>query len=372
MHTAEIATGKAAPMAWRPTGGVRLQRTCACGGTPGPDGECAACRAKRLARLQRSAAGAGPATAPPSVHEVLRSPGRPLDPAIRAFMEPRFGHDFSRVRVHADARAAASAKDVRARAYTVGPDVVFGAHQYAPQSLAGRMLLAHELTHTLQQPDMPQAAIASSKLRVSAPSDPGEQQAERMARRVVSGQPDRPGQVQASARPTLLQRAVDYDECTTAEEAVVLGSHNHAMSMITNAVTKLNSYNGTTPTAVKTALDTHFHSSGTGLASWIAFNLNWLKGQAVSPTYECQKPQEGSLLGWAMWCVPWTDIELFPLWFAESSIDKRANTMIHEWVHRYGCNFDLGYEWESGYSGHGTLRALLNADPWAHLVYDLR
>ena len=62
---------------------------------------------------------------PPIVHEVLHSPGQPLDPATRAFMEPRFGHDFSTVRVHTDARAAASARTVNALAYTVGRDVVF-------------------------------------------------------------------------------------------------------------------------------------------------------------------------------------------------------------------------------------------------------
>lgn len=175
-----------------------------------------------------------------------------------------------------------------------------------------------------------------------------------------------------SAESNLLQRAVSYDECTSAEETVVLASHNRAMSMVTNAVTKLRTYNGTTPADVKTALDTHFHSSGTILAAWIAHNLDWLKGESNSPTYECEKPQVGSRLGWSMWCVPWTDIELYPLWFAQSDIDQRARTMIHEWVHRYGCNFDLGYEWEEGYSGHGTLRSLLNADPWAHFVYDIR
>jgi hypothetical protein len=130
--------------------------------------------------------------APPVVHDVLRSPGRLLDSATRAYMEPRFGqvfsspgaagglrivpphdasereahslaagfasarvagigHDFSRVRVHADARAATSAAAVNARAYTVGSDIVFGHGQYAPSTVEGRRLLAHELVHTLQQ-----------------------------------------------------------------------------------------------------------------------------------------------------------------------------------------------------------------------------
>ncbi|MET0647360.1 MAG: DUF4157 domain-containing protein [Pyrinomonadaceae bacterium] len=92
-----------------------------------------------------------PSEVPSVVGEVLSSPGEPLDAAARVFMEPRFGHDFSRVRVHADAKAAESARSVRALAYTVGNDVVFGAGQYAPGASAGRHLLAHELAHVVQQ-----------------------------------------------------------------------------------------------------------------------------------------------------------------------------------------------------------------------------
>ncbi|WP_438001722.1 DUF4157 domain-containing protein [Sorangium sp. So ce185] len=103
----------------------------------------------------------GALEAPPAVGEVLRSPGRPLAPVVRAFMESRFGHDFSEVRVHDDAAAAASARAVRAQAYTVGRDVVFAAGMYAPDRHAGRRLLAHELAHVVQQsrsPDLGQGA----------------------------------------------------------------------------------------------------------------------------------------------------------------------------------------------------------------------
>jgi hypothetical protein len=89
--------------------------------------------------------------APPSVLEVLRSPGRTLDPATRAFMEPRFGYDFSRIQVHSDAAAQQSARDMNARAYTVGQNIVFGCGQLAPGTHEGQQLLAHELAHTLQQ-----------------------------------------------------------------------------------------------------------------------------------------------------------------------------------------------------------------------------
>jgi hypothetical protein len=77
--------------------------------------------------------------------------GQPLSESARGFFEPRFGHDFRHVRVHADARAAESARDIDALAYTVGQDIVFGAGQYAPESAGGRNLLAHELTHVVQQ-----------------------------------------------------------------------------------------------------------------------------------------------------------------------------------------------------------------------------
>jgi hypothetical protein len=104
-------------------------------------------------RLQRKAAG-GPVAetaAPAIVHEVLRSPGQPLDAGMRAFMEPRFGYDFSGVELHTDAHAAASAEAVGARAYTVGQHIVLGSAAGAPGTAEGRALLAHELAHVVQQ-----------------------------------------------------------------------------------------------------------------------------------------------------------------------------------------------------------------------------
>jgi hypothetical protein len=96
---------------------------------------------------------------PSVVREVLRSPGQPLDPATRAFFEPRFGHDFSQVRVHTDARAAESARAVNALAYTLGRDVVFGAGHYSPGTRSGQRLLAHELVHTVQQGEAQQPEV---------------------------------------------------------------------------------------------------------------------------------------------------------------------------------------------------------------------
>jgi Domain of unknown function (DUF4157) len=107
-----------------------VQSKCACGGTPGIDGECAECRSTRLQR--QSSNYAKPETESPTVRETLNSPGQPLDEGTRAFMEPRFGFDFSQVRVHTDAQAAESARAVNAQAYTVGRDLVFGAEEFRP------------------------------------------------------------------------------------------------------------------------------------------------------------------------------------------------------------------------------------------------
>jgi hypothetical protein len=93
----------------------------------------------------------GQAEVPPVVHEVIRSPGQPIDPATRAFMEPRFGHDFSHVRVHTGEGAEASARALNAQAYAVGNHIVFGLGRFDPNATEGRRLLAHELTHVVQQ-----------------------------------------------------------------------------------------------------------------------------------------------------------------------------------------------------------------------------
>jgi outer membrane protein OmpA-like peptidoglycan-associated protein len=184
-----------------------LQRQCACGQHTVAGGECSGCE-KKKGLLQRKAwSREWPDEVPSIVHEVLHSPGQPLDSATRAFMEPRFSHDFSgvraiapvagismkgmaigspddsleheadhvadgvmrsgepaasgasshmgtgleHVRIHADDRAAESARAVNARAYTVGRDVVFGRSEYRPGSSEGRRLLAHELAHVFQQ-----------------------------------------------------------------------------------------------------------------------------------------------------------------------------------------------------------------------------
>lgn len=168
-----------------------LQRKCACGNHTVAGGECAECakntvsqgklviganndpleqEADRVAdqmmststqsafgntlpRIQRFAGQASDDmdTVPASVEHVLAGSGRPLEPALQQDMEQRFDHDFSQVQVHTGGTAEQSAREVNARAYTVGNNIVFGTGQFMPESHEGRRLIAHELTHVVQQ-----------------------------------------------------------------------------------------------------------------------------------------------------------------------------------------------------------------------------
>jgi len=186
-----------------------VQRKCACGGSSGLTGSCTECERKKLLgqplqtklrisepgdeyeqeadrvaeqvmrmaependndhskaataplvqrRVNASSGGIG--AAQPIVHDVLALPGQPLDAATRTFFEPRFGYDFSNVRIHADARAAQSADQMNAHAYTVEQSLVFNVGRYRPQGIEGQRLLAHELAHVVQQ-----SAMSSSSLQ---------------------------------------------------------------------------------------------------------------------------------------------------------------------------------------------------------------
>ncbi len=135
-------------------------------------------------RLQpRAAHGSHAEAVPGSVHETLDAPGHALDPATRSFMEPRFGQDFSSVRVHTGDDAGRSARDVNALAYTAGRNIVFAPGQYAPDTGRGQHLLAHELAHVVQQRHAP----APDKDIVSRPGDRDEVAADRASAAALDG-----------------------------------------------------------------------------------------------------------------------------------------------------------------------------------------
>lgn len=168
------------------------------------------------------------------VHDVVSSGGRPLEPDVRADMEGRLGHDFSDVRVHDDSAAADSASAVNAHAYTVGSNVVFQRDTYDPSSAAGRVTLAHELTHVVQQRSGPvDGTSAPGGIKVSDPSDRFEREASANAERVMAA----PAPVQtlaAGGSGSVVQREeapedevqgsfVQRDEAPVEEEEPVQG-----------------------------------------------------------------------------------------------------------------------------------------------------
>ena len=176
----------------RKSAGAPSSTPCSCSG----EGEmCEECQQKQSApALQRRAsAPSAPARAPHIVSDVLRSPGHPLDSATRAFFEPRFGRDFSDVRVHADGPAADSARSVNAVAYTAGQHLVFDRGQYAPHSAAGAYLLAHELTHVVQQTGAAQPIDSVDNANSLSIESSGEADAERAVRNIEAGRP--PGRI---------------------------------------------------------------------------------------------------------------------------------------------------------------------------------
>ncbi len=158
------------------------------------------------------------------VHDVINSGGRPLDPDVRTDMEARLGHDFSDVRVHDDSAATSSAQAVNAHAYTVGSNVVFQRDQYDPSSAAGKVTLAHELTHVVQQRSGPvEGTSAPGGIKVSDPSDHFEREAAANAERVMSG----PAPVQTaslSSSGPAVQREEVPEEDETVQGSFVQGA----------------------------------------------------------------------------------------------------------------------------------------------------
>ncbi|MET9626419.1 DUF4157 domain-containing protein [Lentzea sp. NPDC006480] len=149
--------------------------------------------------LQRAVGNAGVGAVVEDTPTVITSGGSPLPAEVRTDMEGRFGADFSDVRVHTDSAAHDSAKSVNAQAYTVGSNIVFQRDKYDPGSDSGKHMLAHELTHVVQQRSGPvDGTDAGGGVKVSDPSDRFERDAVANADRIMA----------ASAAP--VQRCEDH------------------------------------------------------------------------------------------------------------------------------------------------------------------
>jgi hypothetical protein len=304
--------------------------------------------------------------APSIVGEVIRSPGQPLDPAARAFFEPRFDYDFSRVRIHSDARASASAHAVNALAYTVGKDMVFGAAQFAPHTNKGRNLLAHELTHVVQQSQGP--------IVRPIPSDPVQT---RIAEAVVQREPE--VKVDPGATCGLDQHRMIEPAAYKADEWLSL-TIPAIEAFLSGAKTKQ-------AQTAAAALNKHFHSTETGVVRYVRDRLKTIQSDIFrrqnfrvncppASDRACTTEMEG---GKYVAVVPRgnpNEID-FCAPFFKRNVEDRASTIIHEFGHtQLGLSAqqqigDRGYQGDAYYAYLTTGEALTNAESYAMLVREV-
>jgi hypothetical protein len=366
--------------------------------------ECEECRQRRLERegmMQRAAVSAAPVNSVPLiVHAVLSSPGQSLDAGARAFMEPRFNHDFSQVRVHTDAKAAESAQAVNALAYTVGRDVVFGRGQYMPETMEGMRLMAHELTHVVQQGgsvrpshEMLQPAEQGGALERNAeiaakelstrpygilPSG-GVQQLQKADGQSHPAPPASPApQPAPTYGPTCSQGAnnpCQNSRCTHHD--TIRGDISRAINYVSKAIIDLSEV----PLAPETvrALDWYFNAHGQTVVSAVRQRLGCiltcLQDTQTNNRYGCH-PDDNNL---AYTCVPRSTPVcghyLYNICFTDKHLGEgdrtRAEVVIHECAHRAGMSLGAPasvpdiYSFTSRFLFMDTNESLRNSDSFA-------
>jgi len=241
-----------------------LQRKCACGG---PQGSC------------RCGTGSGKTSthAQLPVRMALQTSGQILDPNTRLYMESRFGHDFSQVRVHTDQNATNS---VRALAFTSGNQIVFGERKYAPETVEGKRLLAHELAHVVQQRKTSEVIAPASV--IGASQDAAEQEADYAAASVLAHSP-----VQILHHATGVQRYSHSDCLEDDLRSHVWPADGKAKQMVAKAIRVLNA--SSTDPAVQKLLTKHFRSATPNLTTirntYEKISADFAKD---SYTYECE------------------------------------------------------------------------------------
>jgi hypothetical protein len=364
-----------------------LQRKCACG-HHSANGECEACRKHREGSLQRTARSqpgtrVGSEGVPPIVHEVLRSLGQPLDTGTRTFMEPHFGHDFSRVRVHTNVRAAESAGAVNALAYTVGHNVVFADGQYRPGTADGRKLLAHELTHAVQQAGLGISAPQQS-ISIEPTESAFETEAEGNAHRVERDE-QAPVSHQGTATTHALMRQpapVTSSAGATSQNDIINQARLGAFVRCQIAYERLAGIGPPAPAGRgDTALlwQQQARSLVRQLFNWDQPNMdqiteivgamrNYLTPglaivRAASNDRDC-----GNRAGYVRNYRP--PVVLCPAFF-RSSPEERIRTMVHEAAHLAGIGEAVGESYCGVYDCASSCGGFSVADTWSHYVHCL-
>jgi Domain of unknown function (DUF4157) len=365
-----------------------LQRKCSCDGSSHGEGECEECKAKSA--LQRMSTNAGTSSVTPLLlGKILSSPGQPLDRDTRAFMETGFlanltttttasptlrrsgmsepsdpaeveadrissrviehsavpskkenDGPFSNVRIHINSEAGRSAQAVSAHAYTVGNHIVFAPGKYSPQTLSGKRLLAHELTHVVQQQKRRSNTISRFKVTDCDPKDPVE-------------------------TPTSVSDA-----------------HKLAVKMLQAANTAVN---GGPPTpAIIAAAAKHFKitlpaNTNTDKKNWARarFALSTMLQADSNATYECEPKQNW----WNGGCISGVEaislfnIHLCPLWWKDHPTTlERASILVHEWGHKWGKGVNRiseSYRFDKDYAALSAEKRLGLPDAYMAFVFEL-
>lgn len=311
-----------------------LQRKCACGqpaSSLGP--RCEDCQRRQLF-------GIGPARRTEPAATADTGAGQPLDGKARSFFERRFGHGFGDVRIHADDRAAAAARALDAHAYTCGRDIVFARGRYAPASSAGQHLLAHELTHVVQQ----RAGLAS--VAYGGRDDPAEREAEHNAARLHTALPLRAVQrAPAVARQSAGTSTVTVEGpagppgCGLDQHHAIEPAVRGAQQRLARALARLDAYIAAPADAaqapVRAALERHFHRSDAAVAGRVRGRLARIRTDMVSRepfTVECHDGTDAQCTNSGAYVQDRSKLVFCPPFFAGSP-RWRIGTLVHEMAH---------------------------------------
>ncbi len=341
-----------------------LQRKCSCGQQTIAIGECSECQKKRSLLRHRSINQAESSEVPPIVHEVLRSQGQPLDTNTQAFMGDRFGYHFDHVRIHVGSlgsKAAKSAQAVNALAYTVGHNIVFAAGQYAPTTPSGHKLLAHELTHVIQQGNLTES---QSSLRYDNPSSTAEREAEHYSEKIATQ--SAVNTVQTLSFPLLQRQTATRPPTAEAEEDSPSAEDNNeerprqpnfdstcsnfhrckledalvnSQQMVGSVLTELPQITRgrVTTGRIIDLLNVHFHTASAQNAAKILDNFRRIRSELNAPIrYICHSDVpsdcEGFVGGFTN-CAPGKDIHLCAPYFVSFNCEQQARALVHEAAH---------------------------------------
>lgn len=251
-----------------------------------------------------------------------RGNGSTMDSNTQSFMSSRFGTDFSQVKIHTDREAVQMSKELNAKAFTTGNDIYFNEGQYQPGSDSGKQLLAHELTHTVQQ------GAAGQKIQ-----------------------------------------KFDFEDCNGTQQTDTNSAVDRAKEMLRNAISRLNASPVTATT--QTLFGYHFGA----YANWRRDVVVWHLSRDLDLlntwdfTYQCEDECDGDK-AYTYWVFG--DIHLCPQFFS-SVLNEQAETLIHELHHldKMRGHFDLGYHNNNEDAQTSWPVAVNNADSYSELVQDL-